>query len=165
MSVVRAPAVLEIKDVRQSLLLVIFGADVLLLIRTIRTCPLACIVYPAHQVVIIVFLSHSGEISREVPSVHLVTLSDGVATQTATGLEEFLAMRSISRWVFGLWIGEARLPQIGGDGLDLVLVEAKVRHFCCWPEVRWFLQPRRDPVFVQFKPNILEIGTDLLHVL
>src|SRR6266849_9399132 len=74
-------------------------------------------------------------------------------------------MRSAAGFVFGQGISERRLPNVCGDGLDLLLVEAKIRHLGGSAEGAGLLEPDGNPVAVELKANILEIGTDFLHVL
>src|SRR6516225_7692623 len=154
MSVVGAPGVLQIKNERQALLFIIFRPDILLFIRTIRTRAFPSIVHPAHQIVVIVLLSDSRQIRREGSPLHLIAFADGVARQTPARLDQLLSVCRIPRSMFRNRIGEARLPQIRGNRLDLIVVEPEVGHFRCRAEIRRLPEPHRNPVFVQLQANI-----------
>ncbi len=163
--VVRAFAVLQVEDIGQPLLRIIFGANVFLFVRTIRTGALARVMHPAHEIVVVGFLTDPGKIGGECSALHLVAFANRMAGQTAARLEELLAVRGVARFVLGLRIGQRRLPQIGGDGFDLVIIKAEVRHPGSGPEVGRFLQPDRNPVLVQLESDILQIRSDLFDVL
>ena len=157
--------VVQIENVRQTLLRVVFRTDVLLLVRTVGTGALARVVHPAHQIVVVVFLADAREIGGEGSALHLVAFADGVAREAAARFEQFLAMRRVAWLVLGQRIGQRRLPQVGGDGFDLLVVQAEIRHLGGGAEIAGLLQPDGNPVLVQLQANILEIWTDLLHVL
>ena len=74
-------------------------------------------------------------------------------------------MRHAAWFVLGQGIGECRLPQVGRDGVDLVVVQAEIRHLCGGAEVAGLLQPHRNPIGIQLEPDVLEIGANLFHVL
>jgi hypothetical protein len=54
--------VLLVEDKRQIVLRVIFGPEVALLIRAVWARPLARVVYPADEIIVIVLLAHAAQI-------------------------------------------------------------------------------------------------------
>src|SRR5690242_12083773 len=104
MAVVGTLAVNQIEFKRQPLLRVILRPNILLLIRTIRTRPLARIVDPAHQVIEIRFLTHARQVRGKCSALRLVAFTDRVASQASTRLEQIFSVRSISLLLLGKWI-------------------------------------------------------------
>ncbi len=100
-AVVRAPAVVQVKDVGQALLFVILGADVLLFIRAVRTCALTRVVDPAHEVVVAVLLTHTREIGGKSSALQLVAFADGVAGEAAARFEQLFSVSGVARFVLG----------------------------------------------------------------
>ncbi len=87
MAVVGAFAVVQIEDIRQTLFLVIVGADVFLFVGAVGASALAGVVHPAHEVVVIVLFADAGEICRESAALHLVAFTDGMTGETPTRFE------------------------------------------------------------------------------
>src|SRR5580658_47375 len=87
MAVVRTAAVVEVELVGKALLGVIFGANVFLFVRTVGASALACVVNPAHQIIVISFLADAGQIRGEGAALRLIAFSNGVAGQASAGLE------------------------------------------------------------------------------
>src|SRR5260370_26493172 len=104
-SVVGALAVIQIELERQSLLLVVFAANVFFLVRPLRALALARVVDPANQVIVVGFFSHAREIGGKRSALQLVAFADGVTSQAAARLEQFLAMGSVAGFVLGQGIG------------------------------------------------------------
>src|SRR6266849_10343257 len=156
---------LQVENERQTLLLVIFRTDVLLLIQTIRTRAFASVVDPAHQIIVVGLLSFAGKVGGKLSALHLLTLADGMTSKTAARLKELFAPHGIAHLVFRELVLESRLPQIGRNSLDLVVVETEVRHLGGGSEIALLLQPYWNPVLVQLQTNVFQIGADLLHVL
>ena len=96
-AVVGALAVVEIKDVRESLLLVILGADVFFLYRAVGPRALARIVHPANEVIVIRLFADAREVGRERAALQLVAFTDRVARQaTARFTSLIMPKRSTS---------------------------------------------------------------------
>ena len=127
-SIVRAPAVFQVKNIGQTLLFVIFGTDVLLFVGAVGTRALTRVVNPTHQIVVAVLLTHAGKIRGEGSALQLVALADGVTCQAATRFKQLLAVSRVSRFVLGQGIRQRRLPHVRGDGFDLFIVEPEIRH-------------------------------------
>ena len=106
MTVVGAFAVLQIENVGQTLFLVILRADVLFLVRAVRTRALAGVVHPADQIVVTVLLAYAGKICREVCALHLIPFADRMTSETTARFEQFPAMSGIAEFVFGQRISE-----------------------------------------------------------
>src|SRR5438445_2234288 len=164
-AVIGAAAVLEVENVGQALLLVIFGADVFLFEGAIRTRALARVVDPTNQVIVIGLLADATEIGRECSALQLIAFADGVAGETAARFEQFFTVNGIAEFVLGQGILERGLPDESGDGFDLIVVQAEVRHFGGAAEVAGFLEPHGNPILVELQANVLEIWSDLFHVL
>src|SRR4029077_10812618 len=134
---VGTPRVLQVKNKGQALLLVIFRADVFLLKEAIGASAFAGIVDPANQILVIVLLADASEICGKSAALHLLALADGVACEAPSCFEKLLSMCRIARRMLRQGILQARLPKIGGDGFDLLVFEAKVRHFRGRTKVGW----------------------------
>ena len=96
MAIVGTFAVVQIENIRQTLLLVIVRADILALEGTVRTGALAGIVDPADQIVVTVFLADAREIGRERSALHLAAFADGVTREAAARFEKLLAAGCVS---------------------------------------------------------------------
>ncbi len=88
-----------------------------------------------------------------------------MAAQAAARLEQFLAVPSISWLLHDGPVGQSGLPQIRRNRFNLVVAQPEIRHPRSRPEIRRLLQPHRNPVLVEFQPDILQIRPNLLHVL
>src|ERR1700722_19482287 len=99
MAVVRAAAVVEIKLVGKSLLRIILGTDVFFLVRAIGSRSLACVVNPAHQVVVVRLFAHAGQVCSEGSTLNLIAFSNGVAGETSSRLEQFFSVSGVPRLV------------------------------------------------------------------
>ncbi len=155
----------QIKDVWQTFLLVVFRADIFLFVWTIRPCSLASIVNPANEIIVVVFFADAREISGEGAPLELVAFPDRVARETSPGVQQLFAMAGAASLVLGQRISERRLPQVCGDGLELLVVETEIGHFSGGAEGAGLLQPNRNPILVELEPNLFEIGANFLHVL
>src|SRR5258708_21442862 len=112
-AVVRAPAVVQVKDVGQALLFVILGADVLLFIRAVRTRALARVLDPAHEVVVAVLLTHTREIRGKSSALQLVAFADGVAGEAAARFPQLFSLSGVARFVLWRGMRQSGLPTIG----------------------------------------------------
>ena len=148
MAIVRTAAVVQVKNVGQALLLVIFGADVFLFEGAIRTRAFAGVVDPTNQVIVIGLLADASEIGRESSALQLIAFADGVAGEAAARFEQFFSVSGIAEFVLGQGILERGLPDESGDGLDLVVAKAEIRHFRGGAEVAGLFEPNRNPIFV-----------------
>src|SRR5260370_31978730 len=88
-----------------------------------------------------------------------------MAGEASTRFEQFFPLRSAAGLVVGQRIGERRLPNVGGNGFDLIVAEAEIGHLGGGAEGAGLLEPDGNPVAVELEANVLEIGADLLHVL
>src|SRR5215472_18304290 len=140
MAVVRALAVVEIEDERQPFLFIVLGADVFFLVRTIRAGAFASIVDPANQIVVIGLLANAREIGGKRATLHLIAFADGMAGEAATRFKQFLAMSGVARLVLGQRIAKAGLPDECGNGPNLLVGQAEIRHLRGRPEVARLLQ-------------------------
>ena len=57
------------------------------------------------------------------------------------------------------------MPDVGRDGFNLFIVQAEVRHLGRWAEVGGLFQPHRNPIFVKFEANVLQVRPNFFHVL
>src|SRR5207302_11077796 len=131
----------------------------------IRTRAFAGVVNPTNQVIVIGLLADATEIGRECSALQLIAFADGVAGETAARFEQFFSVSGIAEFVLGQGILERGLPDESGDGFDLIVVQAEVRHFGGAAEVAGFLEPHGNPILVELQANVLEIWSDLFHVL
>src|SRR5262249_10024993 len=120
---------------------------------------------PADKIVVVVLLADTGKVSCELRPLLLVTLADGVTSQTPSRFQQFLAMSGAAGFVFRQSVAKSCLPDVSGNRADLLVVKPEVRHFCSGPEGARLFEPHGNPVLVQFQPNIFEVGADLFHVL
>src|SRR5690349_24843077 len=92
-------------------------------------------------------------------------------------------MSSVALRLRGQLSVEALLPQVSSDRLDLIraVLVAQMsavggafrshtetperRHLCSRTECLWVLEPDRQPLFAQLDANVLEVWSNLLHVL
>src|ERR1700687_2093739 len=152
--VVGAFAVVQIENISQALLLVILRADILLLVWTVWASTLAGVVDPADQVIVIVLFAYACEIGGEGSPLYLVAFTDGMTGEASTRFEQFFAMRGAAGLMLRQRIGERRLPQVSGDGFDLIIVEAEIGHLGGSAEAAGLLQPNGNPVLVQLQANV-----------
>src|SRR5438552_359462 len=164
-AVIGAAAVLEVENVGQAFLFVILGTDVLLFEGAIGARALARVVDPTNQVIVIGLLADATEIGRESSALQLIAFADGVAGEAAARFEQFFSVRGVARLVLGQVILERGLPTEGGDGLDLVVVQTEIRHFRGGTEIARLLEPHGNPILVELEADVLEIWSDLFHVL
>ena len=87
MAVVGTAAVVQIKNVGQALLLIVFGTDVLFLEGAVRAGALARVMDPAHEVVVIALFADAREVCGERSTLHLVAFADGMAGEAAARFE------------------------------------------------------------------------------
>src|SRR5258708_7472165 len=76
-AIIRALAVLEIELIGKTLLRVILRPNIFLLIWTIRTSSLPCVVDPADEVVVVRLLAYAREIRSECSALHLLAFANG----------------------------------------------------------------------------------------
>src|SRR6266571_2397849 len=100
-AVVRAAAVIEVKNKGQALLFVVLGTDVLLFVGAIGTSALAGVVDPAHEVVVVILLTDASEIGRKGSALQLVAFADGVAGEAAARFEQILSVSGVAGLVLG----------------------------------------------------------------
>ena len=74
-------------------------------------------------------------------------------------------MSGVAGFVLGQGILQPGLPDVGGDGLDLLIIEAEVGHFGGGAKIGGLFQPHGDPVPVQLEANVFEVGANFLQVL
>src|SRR5579872_7175550 len=165
MAVIRAFTVRKIPLVGKTLLRVVLRANILFLVRTIGTCPLAGVMDPADKVVVVRLFADAGQVCGKGSATHLIAFADGVAREASASLKEFLAMGGITRFVLRKRIGESRLPDESGNRLNLVIGQPEVRHLRRRAEVSRLLQPYGNPVLVQLEADVFQVWPDLLHIL
>src|SRR5579859_2344344 len=120
--VVWAPAVVQVKYVRETFLCVILGADIFLFEHAIGASTFTSVVNPADEIVVVVLFADASKIGRESSPLHLGAFSDGVTGKTAARLKQFFTVRGVSGLMFGQGIRQARLPNVGGDRFNLFVV-------------------------------------------
>src|SRR6267154_5506145 len=147
-AVVRTLAVIEVELKREALLFGILGTDVLFFVRARGARAFARVVDPTHEVVVAVFFTDASEICSKSSALDLIAFADGMAGEAAARFEKLFSVSSVAGLVLGQWIGERRLPNVGGDGLNLIVFEAEIRHLGSGAEVARFLGPNRNPVLV-----------------
>ena len=81
-------------------------------------------------------------------------LADGVASETATSLEQLLAMIRIPGLLMGKGVGQGGLPNVGRDSPNLRVVQAEIRHLGAGAEIGGLLKPDWDPVFIQLETRV-----------
>ena len=74
-------------------------------------------------------------------------------------------MFRVAGLLVGQGIGQAGLPDVRRDGLNLRFSEAEIWHLRAGTKLAWFFQPNRNPVLVQLEAGVLQVRSDLLHVL
>src|SRR5215470_6910605 len=116
-TIVRAPAVLETPLIREAFLRIILGADILLLVRAIRTRTLAGVMNPADEIIVVRFFSDASQVCGESATMHLIAFTDRVAGEAPASFKEFFAVGGVARFVLGKRVSEARLPDERRDGL------------------------------------------------
>ena len=156
--------VLEIEKERFSGGRVVFGSDVPLEGRTIGERPFPRVVDPAHQVVIVHLVAHAAQIGRKGPSDRLITFANRVTGHAPSGFEQDLAPFRITLSLFLQISIDAGLPDERRDGLGLILLQTKARHFGGGPESVGILDPPRQPVAPQLDSNLLEIRPGCLDL-
>ncbi len=161
-AVVGALGVLKIEDKGQALLGVVFGAEVALFEGAVRTRAFAWIVNPAHEVIVIVFFADAAQVGSEIAAEGLIAFAHGVAGHAAAGFESGFAARGVARGVLLQCAGDAGLPDEGGDGLNLVILQAEHRHLGGGAEVVGALEPDRDPIPIDLHADFFEAGADFL---
>src|SRR5262249_22178571 len=67
-SIIRTLGMIRVKDKRQPLLCIVFGRQVSLFSRTIRSAALARVMHPAHYVIVVRLLAQSGQIGCKGPA-------------------------------------------------------------------------------------------------
>ena len=164
-AVVGALAVIEIELIGKSLLGVILGTNIFFLVRAIRPRALARVVNPADEVVVVRLFADAREVRGEMPPCSLVAFADGMAGEAAARLKQFFAVRCIAGLLFGQRIGESGLPDVGRDRLNLMVVQAEVRHLRRGTEIRRLLQPHWNPILVELQPDVFQVRADLFQVL
>ncbi len=147
-AVIRALAVLQVKNVGQALLFVIFRTDVFLFERAVRTSAFARIVDPTHEVVVVILLTDTSEIRGKGAALDLIAFANGMAGEAAARFEQFFSVGGVAGIALGQRISQRRLPDEGGDGLDLVVVETEIRHFSGSAEITGLLEPNGNPIFI-----------------
>src|SRR5215475_1216392 len=68
MAVIRALCMIEIKNIRKTLLRIVLRTNILFLVEAKRPCSLSRIVDPANQIFVIVLFSNSSQIRGETPA-------------------------------------------------------------------------------------------------
>ena len=157
---------IQVENERQIVLGVILGAQVFLFEWGIRARPRARIQNPANQIIVIVLLADSGKIGREISADHVRAFADRMAGFAAALFEQFFSVRGVSWGLLGkLRPGDRRLPDVGGDGLNFVILQAELRHFRRGTEIARVPDPVRNPFLVNLHPDFFQVRTDLLDFL
>ena len=76
----------EVEDEGQAFLFVVFGPNVLFLVRAVGTSAFTRVVHPAYKIIEVIFFPDASEICGEVRSFHLVAFTDGMAAETSARL-------------------------------------------------------------------------------
>src|SRR5258708_39140516 len=122
MAGIGAPGVSTVEHEGQTLLSVVFRADVLFFIRAVGAGALAGIVNPAHQIVVVGFFADAGQVGGEVGPLHFVAFANGMASKTTSRFEQIFSVSRVAWFVFRQLIVQAGVPQIRGDGPYLIVV-------------------------------------------
>jgi hypothetical protein len=104
-AVVWTAAVIEVEDEGQSFLLVVFGTNILFLIRAIGARAFTRVMDPAYEIIEIIFFPDASEIRGEVSPFRLVAFADGMAAETSACLDKLPAMHGVAGLVLGQLIG------------------------------------------------------------
>ncbi len=75
-------------------------------------------------------------------------------------------MRGVASGLLGQFrSGNRRLPDVSRDGLNFVILQAELRHFCRGAEFVRMLQPVRNPFLVNLHPDFFQVRADFLDFL
>src|SRR5215472_1711242 len=132
----------EVEYERQTVLGVVFRAQVPMLEGAVGAGARPWIQNPANQIVVIVFLADARKIRRKISAHQVRALTDGVARLAAALLKEFLAVGRVS----GSLLRQRRpsdsvLPNVGSNVLNFVILQAELRHHCGGAPLVRVLQP------------------------
>src|SRR5689334_9743760 len=111
---------LSVKLERQVLLRVVVRRQIAFFFRTVRRNALARIVNPAHDVIEVGFFADTLEVRGKSAADLAVAFADRVTGQTAATLEKLFAVSRVALRLGGKLRIETFLPEISGDGLDLL---------------------------------------------
>src|SRR6202789_1764010 len=166
MPIVRTARMIEIENVREIVLGVIFRSQVALFVRTIRPGALARVVDPANDIIVIFLFADAAEVGSKSSANRGRAFTHGMAGQASALFEEFFAMGCVAgRLMIERRAGESCLPNEGGESLRLILRETKLRHFRGRPEFGGVADPVRNPLFAQLLARFLQIGANFFYLL
>ncbi len=75
-------------------------------------------------------------------------------------------MRGVARGLLGKFRpGDRGLPDVGGDRLNFVILQAELRHLRGGTEIARVADPVRNPFLVNLHPDFFQVRTDLLDFL
>ena len=152
---------IQIENVGQAFPGIILGPQIFLLMRAERACSFPRVMNPANQVIIIVFLSHPSQIGGKSSSQGIGTFANRMTAEAAAGFQQFFTSGRISRLLTDQLTLDPGLPDKGGNGLALLLLQAKGRHFCGGAISMRIFQPDGNPFSVNLHPNFFQARTHL----
>src|SRR5438477_11719835 len=154
----------EIKDVREMVLLVIVGRKIALFCRTIGRRALAWVVNPTYQIIVVPLFTDAAQVGAEPPALSVCAFAHRVAAHTPARLEALFASGGVAGrlgWRLGI---ERTLPDESPDGTHIIIRQPEARHASARPESVGVLDPDRNPLRPELCTHFLEVRPHLLAV-
>ena len=157
---------IQIENIWEIVLGVIFRPQVALFVRTIRPGALARVVDPANDIIVIFLFADAAEVGSESSANRGRAFTHGMAGEASALFEEFFAMGcAAGRLMIERRAGESCLPNESGERLRLVLREAELRHLGGRPELGGVADPVWNPLFAQLLARFLQIRANFFDFL
>src|SRR3989338_2121198 len=161
-AVVRAGGVVGVEDEREPAPGVVVGSEVAFLLGAVGAGALARIVNPAHQEVVVRLLAHAAQVGGEGAADGVLAFAERVAGQAAAGLKKLLAARGGAAGL-GRQAGPgACLPEVGGEGAQLVVLQTEARHLGRRAPLVGVLEPHGNPVAAELDADLFQVGPGAL---
>src|SRR5438552_18421711 len=91
-----------------------------MLFRTVRRPTLAGVVNPAHDIIVVRFFAHSGQVRRERATHLRIFFANRMTCETAARFKQTLAAILVTLLLRGSLAVTTALPKVSGEGLQIV---------------------------------------------
>src|SRR5688572_1856903 len=109
-----------VKNKRQVFLRVVFGSQVAFFFWTIWCDAIARVVDPANDVIEVCLLADALEVCSKMPADRVFGVANRVTGHTTTSFKQLFSVSGVAAWLSWQRVRETVLPEICGDGLDLI---------------------------------------------
>src|SRR5436853_3277854 len=139
--------------------------------RTVRRPTLAGVVNPTHDIIVVRFFAHSGQVRRERATHLRIFFADRMTCETAARFKQILAAILVTLLLRGSLAVKTVLPKVSGDGLQIVRAVRVIRetpegrHLGAGTKSLRIFQPNRNPFLAELQSHVFQVWPDFLLIL